>query len=525
MTIDADKITGIQVNSKVDSVIVYTDRVCVTRIAEASVDKDTNIIFTDLPGAIDDQSVRVKAKDLTIGELQIRTGYALQPIPRVKELQDKIKALEIDDRNLNDELTVLSDKEKFLLSLAASSSNIILKEINTAKVAPDAWQQGVKFMVDELVKTKKRRVEIEIQRQKLREDIDALKQELNEVRSVVENRKAIFFDVQAKKPGKYVIELIYILYGASWWTYYDLRANPNDKKVEISYFGKVSQNTGEDWDDTKIVLSTGQPAVGGAAPEPQPWYISLYRPPEDEARDAYRAKKEMPAASKSVAAEGTVAPQVPEMAPPVETGLAIWYPLPGKYTIKSGDQERKILIYKTTLDGEFEYFIMPRVIQQAYSMAKVKNTTEYLYIAGEAGTYVGDDFTGKVYFPTIAPDEKVDISFGVDDRVKVKRESKKMKVTKGGLLGSKTKYEFIYENSIENFHTSEIKCKIVDQVPIAGDPEIKVSDVKFNPRPTEEDKDRSIYTWQIPISGKTKYVITASFTVEGPADGNIQGLM
>ncbi|MEO0225892.1 MAG: mucoidy inhibitor MuiA family protein, partial [candidate division WOR-3 bacterium] len=412
MVVDKFEVTGIEVNSKVDSVVVYSDRVLVTRIAEISIEKGTNIVFTDLPGAIDDQSVRVKAKDLTIGEIQIKTGYVLKPIPRVKELQDKIKTLEIEDRSLNDELAVLSDKEKFLNSLITGSANIILKEINTAKVAPETWQQGIRFVADELMSSKKRKVEIELERQNLKEKIDALRQEFSDVRSIAENRKVIFFEVQPRKPGKYSIELSYIIYGANWWTYYDLRANPVDKKVEIAYFGKLTQNTGEDWIDTKITLSTGHPATGGAPPSPEPWYINLYRPPPQEIETAYRGKREMPSASK--AAEDKLAPPVLEPAPPVETGLAIWYPLPGKYTIKSGDQDRKILIHQSTLDGEYEYLIIPRFTLQAYLMAKVKNTTGYLYLAGEAGTYVGDDFTGKVYFPKVAPDDTVDITFGLD---------------------------------------------------------------------------------------------------------------
>lgn len=513
-------IVNLEVYSKIDSVAVYSDRVMVTRIANVYLDKSTDIVFPNLPGTIDDASIRVKAKQLKIGEVQVKKGYKEQPHPKVKKLQEKIEALEIEDRTLSDEIAVLKDKEKFLQTIAVGGPEVISKEIITGKVSPQAWRQGLKFMVDELIGAKMRTANIERQRADLKEKINALKQELSDVRAIVENRKTVIFDAHPESAKNYKVQLSYILYGASWHTYYELRASPSAGKIGLSYFSKISQRTGEDWEDTKIVLSTAKPVLGGVAPVPMPWYINLY---------VYLMEKATRAAPMEVAKEAEVTldgliAEVPP-APPVEAGVSIWYPLPGRYIIKSGDPEKKIQIYETSFDADFEYFIIPRVTQLAYSTGKLQNNTNYLFLAGDAGTYVGDDFTGKTYLPTIAPEESTTVSFGIDERVKVKRELKKSKVSKGGLFSNKTKYEFIYENSIKNFHNKEIQCTIVDQVPIPQSSDIKVGGVKLEPKPTEEDKDRGIYYWEVPLNPGAEYKITVSFTVEAPADEEIQGLM
>ncbi len=513
---------AIQADSKVSSVIIYNDRALVTRTAKVTVEKESDLVFAGLPGGLDDQSVRVKAKGLTIGEIQIRTGYEKQPHPRVKEIQDRIKALEIDDRKLADEYAITKEKEKFLSSIATSSATLITKEINSAQVSPQSWREGLKFIVEELTRSRTRVAEIERERTELKEKISAANQELNDIRADVEQRKAITFDVQPEKAQGYEIELSYVIYGASWWTYYELRGHPVEKQLEISYFGKVSQRTGEDWDDTKLILSTGMPALGGVAPEPSPWYISLYRArPQGVAyaADECRSVAQAPKAKREMTEE-----EAPPEPVPVEAGIAILYPLPGKYTIKSGDQERKILIKKMPFEAEFAYSTLPRISQLAYLTGKIKNATDFLLLAGEGNTYVGDDFTGRVYVPTVVPDDFLTASLGVDERVKVKRELKKMKVDKGGIFGSKTKHEMAYENSIENFHSKELTCKIVDQVPVPTDPSIKVSDVRFEPKPTEENKDQGIYTWKVVLQPKAKFVIKVSFSVEAPGEAEIQGL-
>jgi len=515
--------TFVEVNSKVDSVVVYPDRVLVSRVAYVNLQDETKLVFSNLPGGLDDQSVRVKAQGVTIGEIQILRGYAKEPHPRVKELEAKIKALEIEDRTLTDETAVMQSKEKLLSSISVGSADVISKEIYTGKVAPAAWQQGVRFVVDELMKTRIRIAEIERAKVTLSEKLDALRRELGDVKAIEENRKAIIFHAQPKTAQSYKLELSYLISGASWRTYYDLRANPSAGQVSISYYSKTSQRTGEDWDEAKIVLSTAKPVFGGAAPTPDPWYITIRQPEYAERKDAEGLMRAAEAA-KPLSTPAVLAPAAPPSAPPVEAGISIWYPLPGRYTIKSGDQERKILITNREFDASFDYFIMPRVTQFAYSIGNAKNTSDYLFLAGYGGTYVGDDFTGNTYVSDIAPEESLRLSFGVDERIRIKRETKKMKVNKGGMFGGKTKYEFTYENIIENFHSKEVSCRIVDQVPLPNHPDIKVVDVKLTPKPDEEDKDRGIYSWLTKLGAKAKYTVTVSFTVEAPSDARIDGL-
>lgn len=54
---------------------------------------------------------------------------------------------------------------------------------------------------------------------------------------------------------------------ASWTPKYDIRVKGEDKSMLINYFGLIKQTTGEDWNDTKISLSTAVPSIGGCVPE------------------------------------------------------------------------------------------------------------------------------------------------------------------------------------------------------------------------------------------------------------------
>lgn len=514
-------ILGLKIDAPIDSVVVYADRALVSRATMVYLEKATELSFTDMPGLLDDQTVRIKVSDLEIGEVQVFKGYAKEPHPKVREIENKVKELQIRDRILTDELAVLKDKEKFLQSIVVGASDVISKEVYTGKISPAAWNQGLKFMVDNLLAAKMRSAEIEREKTEVQERMDDLQAELDDVRSTVQNRKIVTFDVHPDKPGNYKIRLEYVVAGAYWRTYYELRAHPSEENIEITYFGKVSQKTAEDWENAKIVLSTAKPAAG-TPPDYGPWYIYSYVPTLRGGRDAEGFSMAMQLESRAPAEE-VEAPLYESQA--VEAGMALWYPLAGKHTLLSGEPEKKMLIGKATLGASFQYFMLPRIEQTAYSTGKMTNTSEYLFLAGEGGTYVGDDFTGKIYLNSVAPGESTTVSFGVDERVKVHRKLVKSKVSSGGLFKKSKNYELSFKNIVRNFHTKDIACMIVDQVPVSQNPDIKVRDVKFDPKPSEENKELGIYYWRVELKPGESFDITVSFTVEAPAEVTIQNLM
>lgn len=509
------------VASKIKSVIVYSDRVLVTRNFKTKLKEAIDIVLLDLPGALDDQSVRTRAQDLQIGEVQVRTGYKKEVTQEEKVIGQKIKKLRIDDRTLADELIVLQEKQKFLNAVTVTGPEIISNELFSGKVVPEAWREGLLFISQELTNIKVRSAEIELKKLDIKEKIDALNKELHDIKSIYENRKTVVFDVHPREEKEYTVEVSYIMYGAGWRTYYEMRADFDKNTVSIAYYGKVHQRTGEDWEDVEMTLSTAQPALGGSAPEPYPWYIDLYIPRPKKRARMEAVKSAAPAAE---AADEMIEEEARTVIAPVDTGIAIQYPLPDRFTVKSGEPEKKVIIAEQDVQCEFKYLIVPRMAEHAFSTGLFTNTTGNLFLSGDASTYVGDDFTGQVYIDTIAPDDEAAITFGVDERVKVQRKTKRRKVSKGGLVKKSTKYEYEFSNEITNLHKKDISCKIMDQVPVAQNPDIKISSIHIDPKSTKEEKDRGIFEWEVIVPGGNKYAITIGFSVEAPYGAQVEGL-
>jgi uncharacterized protein (TIGR02231 family) len=515
-------VQALAVNSQVDSVIVYPHQVLVVRTGSVTVTGSGELLFPGLPGALDDNSVRIKAPGIRVGEVQVRRGYLAEPTPEVKRLLARVQELEDQTKGLDDEAVVLKAKEDFLNSVKLGAPEIISKELQQGKVAPESWRGALAFVGDELMKVKARQVKLGREKEEMQKQLDAARQEYNDAKAAIENRKEVGFNFSADA-GSYEVELTYVIPNAADWSpYYELRANPADSKVNVAYFAKLVQRTGEDWENVKVVLSTTTPVLGVTPPEPYPWYLSLL-----ELERAYR-KAVMPAPGAAERAgrfdEGAMLVDSQEQIQPVETGISLQYVIPGRVSLKSGEQAKRLGLKQIALPAEFEYYTLPRSGQQAYLTGKLANTSDFVFLAGDGNTYVGDEYTGSTWLPNIAPQESTLLSFGIDERVKVKRELVKSFKSKGGLFSKTEKQSFVYRTTVENYVSKPVVIKVVEQVPVSQQGEIKVTVTKVEPKFLEEDKDKGTYTWKPTIETRGKFIIDYEFMVEYPAGRRVQGL-
>jgi len=518
-------------SSQVDSVVVYPHQVLVVREANVTVTGSGEMAFPGLPGALDDNSVRIKAPGIRVGEVQVRRGYLAEPTPEVKRLLVRMQELEDQFKGLEDEGAVLKAKEEFLNSVKLGAPEIISKELQQGKVATESWRGALAFVGDELMKVKARQVKLVREREAMQKQVEAARREYTDAKAAVENRKEVRFNFAADA-GTYELRLSYVIANAaSWGPYYELRANPGESKVDVSYFAKLTQRSGEDWENVKVVLSTTTPVLGVTAPEPRPWFLSLLEPE----RPAHKKLEAMPAPGgrfDDVSREGVASERVEEIQP-VETGISLQYAIPGRVSLKSGEQAKKLGLKQVNLPAEFEYYTLPRSGQQAYLTGNLVNSSDFVFLAGDGNTYVGDEYTGSTWLPNIAPQESTLLSFGIDERVKVKRELVRSFKSKGGLFSKTERQSFVYRTTVENYSPKPVAIKVVEQVPVSQQGEIKVTVTKVEPEFLEHDKDEGTYTWKPTLEPKGKlasaadvgrFTIDFEFTVEYPAGRQVQGL-
>ena len=263
----------IPVQSDIENVTVFTTGAEVSRSAKINLSKGINeLAFENLSPGLDEKSLQFNAGgDLTI--LSIKYEVRFDESTQIRK--DKAALLNKQLQDLGDQVA----SKKDLLAVAVNEEQVLM-----ANTDFDVWkdmsvaqlQQGV-----DLVRT--RLTDIKQRKQKLRSDID----DLNEARQKVVNQLQEMRIADAKPKGVIVVKLSsevaktvdanisYVVADAGWEPYYDLRVNDVSQPLKIEYKAKVHQNTGEDWKNVNLTLSTGNPYQEGKLPELNPWFLNF----------------------------------------------------------------------------------------------------------------------------------------------------------------------------------------------------------------------------------------------------------
>jgi uncharacterized protein (TIGR02231 family) len=525
-------------DSKISSVIVYTDRAVVTRTTKISLSKgDSTVVFKNMPPLLQDDSIRVTAsnKKIQLGDIRVKPFYSYQDTDvKVKQLKSEIEDLQNKSNTLSDETDVINTRIEFLQSIKITVPDQISKELYAGKVNLESSKSMYDFVTQELTKCKVRSREITVEQRQLADKIEAKRRELNLIQSVRgKETKSIEIEVINDGPetGEQDISMTYHICGVVFEPIYEVRSDPDSGKIEITYFAQVSQATGEDWVDTNYTISTGKPAAGAQVGDLTPWYLDWYQPVP-----VYRKAKSMElratmSADGSSAAGSSVEEEIePELmqaeapAPPpseaVQTGSSVMFKVTGKHTVENGKTAKKLMLLKENLPVEFTYVSIPKKIQQMFITGKFVNSTEYPLLPGLINFYMGEDFVGKGMMDLTVPGEEKNLQLGIDQNIKIERKLTKFKKYPGT---KRERIDFEYTIIVNNVKTKPAVMELFDQLPVSRNKEITVKDVKCTPEP-QETTEQGIVKWAGTIVPKTKSEYKIEFTVEYPAKGRISGI-
>jgi len=529
----------LDLTSSIRAVTVYADRARVTRSGQVELPAGEQVVrFSGLPVGLDDSSVQAAGTGnaaFKILGLEIRDKFSPETLnARVRELESQLQALDDQKAELAAQANDVKDRRVFLQKVR---DGLVLAGPPDGKMAPQGLEKVrplYEFYTAELDKLSKQNLALAAATRDLQPKRQVLEEELNRLRgSGARAEKEVLVAVKAGEATTASLSVSYNMQGASWQPLYDARVGTKDGKVDLASYGVVRQQTGEDWRDVRLSLSTARPSVGARMPELEPQWLQIL-----EVRPLARGmatENAPPPAIQAMAmnsfsdatfqgrAEKTVAADM-ETATIESSGVSAVFEIKLPSSIPSDGEAHKVPIATQKFDGALEYVSTPSLGEMAYLKARLTNTSEAPLLGGEVNLFRDGDFVGKSHVNFIASGAQFDFFLGVDDGVKITRKTLLDKASEGGLLSRRKGVARKYETTIESFKPQAIKLTVLDQLPVSQDASINVSGVKFSDSPKTQEKDTGKLTWEFSIEPKQKKVLTEEYTVEWPADKQIGGL-
>jgi len=271
--------------SRVDAVTVYRSGARVTRLARLDLPAgDTRILLEGMPAGLDDESLRVEGKGTArarvfgvTAEPFTRAGTAL---PEVRAAEERLEALQAEDRGLDDRIGQARARAKFAESLRASYSEERAKNLAVRGVSAKEWADLVGFVEGQLSAAAAEVRKAEGQKRDLARRLAAARAELEKLEAKrTETSKVVAVEVSAERSGALELAVSYLVPAASWEPVWDARLLPETSMVELTLLGTVRQLSGEDWADARLAVSTAEPGRGLWVPELAPRWLQKAPPP------------------------------------------------------------------------------------------------------------------------------------------------------------------------------------------------------------------------------------------------------
>ncbi|MGD2090853.1 MAG: mucoidy inhibitor MuiA family protein [Candidatus Aminicenantes bacterium] len=529
----------IEVKTAVDQVTVYVDRARISRKGNVSPDPGSHqLAVPDLPLTLDPDSVRVKAAGTArakiLGVDVKKTFFKDVPPGKAKELTDQIQQLEDEDRVLADNVQSVSGQIKHLDGLADSTKTFAVS-LAKGKATTESHSSIIDFLLEKRMSAQEKLRKYTVERRELDQKLKKLKKELEQVRDLKpRERYSAVVEIEVLQKGELDIELIYTLPGAYWKPIYDIRLLEPD--MEINYMGQVSQSTGEDWHDIKLILSTVPPTSGMGVPELHPWYIAPLRVSRPMGRAKFGAGTAEYAAAPAPSVDVAMAAEaedLEEVLAEVEeakfttaeidrSGASVTYSIGNRINIPGDGSPHKAMITYLKFSPQIDFVTAPKKESKAYRRVKVDNESDLMLLPGLAQIFEKEDFIGKAALKLVAPGEKIKFYAGTDERIRVERKLVKRETDKK-FLADKRRIRYSYEIKLENHTGKEQNITVRDQIPLSRHESIKVKLEDVEPKENKLDGLNRL-KWEIKLPDKEKKKIIYEFFIEYPRDMNVQGL-
>lgn len=505
-------------SSQVSEVTVYLQGTMVKRTAHVTLQQGSNEIILDgLSNYLDINSVRLESNsNMTILSVNAATNY-LSPAQKSSEetalqtildtLNQRLVLVQNDITALNTELEMMKANYK----VTPGSQGVFVDALENSA---DFFGKRIKDILNGLVPLHAREKE-------LTDKITPLNAQLNEIHRKNSSPQGEI-TVIATSPGYAEADLSFSYYvsQASWVPAYNMRAANDSSNILLDYDAEVSQNSGEDWNNVKLTLSTGNPSVSGIKPR-----LVVNRLDYENQEQTMNKRATSNSFYSNSAPGNTVAIQ--QWRDPAANGvnyasdytnmnqniLATVFDINLKYNILSDGVARHVRIQQDTLHAKFSYSAAPKLSTDVFLQADITGWEEYNLLPGEVNIFLENSFVGKSYIDPSITKDTLSVSFGRDKRINIRRTRVK-NFTRNQFLGSSQIQSFGYAISTRNTKSGPVTVKIEDQIPVSTQKDIVVellqsSGAELNPL-------TGTLAWRLTLNPAEEKTVTFEYTVKYP---------
>ncbi|MBN2442734.1 MAG: mucoidy inhibitor MuiA family protein [Spirochaetales bacterium] len=255
----------------IKEVTIYPNAARIRRVQPIALKKGMNeVVIKGLPEIITEESVRIEPMSVhSVKIMDIHSRYNVleqynenkhkTEMKKIDELISGQKKREARFRNYTDEFLLFLNKE----NLSGEDGEDLKKTIIVKN-----WEEFFLFLRKKLTKNRSEARELLFEWMRNQREIETAGKNAAAFTSYEKTKEyEIVARLEAAHEGVEELHVLYLQPGVSWYPAYTLRANITNKLISIHLFGMITQTTGEDWENVRVLLSTAIPMDNCNIPE------------------------------------------------------------------------------------------------------------------------------------------------------------------------------------------------------------------------------------------------------------------
>jgi uncharacterized protein (TIGR02231 family) len=452
-----------------------------------------------------DNSARVKidngVKIISVSLENIKVNYE-------KEILKKQDSLEV----LNNKLSRLTMEIKsYALEKRLLTDNIsrigVNDNVSTAELlnATKMFREKLTELDNIDFKLKRQEEELTFLIDKLAED----KRKLMSEQSVSESGakvKQLVIEVEAKNETMSQVDMNYLVADAGWSPKYNVRAKTDATEVGLEYRANVFNNSGINWKNVNVTLSTASTETKLIKPElGYAWTL-------DFNSNSYQQNTKTPAGEGHFSDKQLKNDKVEYINIEVPE-LDIYMNLDVAYDIPSDNSPHTVSVGDFQLPVRYKFYAVPKVDDNVYLIAYVKGWQKLNLIEGESSIYFNDAFLGNSFLNTQFSAAELEVSLGVEKGIQLSRVKKEDKEAEK-MIGTNRFVKLTYNIDVRNNKSKDVEIEITDQIPVSGDSDIEISVLEISGATKDEQSGK--LTWNLILKPTESKKLIVEFSVKYP---------
>ena len=501
--------------SNIENITIYQGLASVTRTLPINGSGEQTLVFSCLSPNIDADSISVQALgNVNVGEVSIETLSAEQAAQcQYGQYQGDAK-VQVQKNTLAD---ISAELEAARLTKAYLQNLTKVTQINTAGTLAN----NARDLETQAANINKRIIELQ---QREAQAKDALNQLLAGSTTSKQN-SVIQVSIRTASRTPSTVKLHYQVRGASWEPTYQARLNTDSKQLNITASAIIAQQTGENWNNVPVILSSVNPNQTTTSQLPHVERLSLYEEQQQAKLARYAAPMmEMEASPVVVASArdnyggGAEMPPLPSFTVSSQNKNGITeYRLPQRVSIPSDGRRVRTVIDEQSGTSKLWLRSTPSAETAAYWYASAPFLTP-AWADGSLQLYRDDNYVGQSRYNYQNLKEQ-GIGFGIDPSLLVKQLTDENKQGDKGVFNRQQTKTITQAYQFTNQHNRSVRLQVLSAEPVSSDDNIKVTSA-HTPAISQKDWNdhKGIVAWEFDLPSKQSQVLQSTYQISYPAD-------